>query len=103
MWASGVIKDGFWRNIYKVFSYRSVSSVYKHVRRKFHIFDVRAKWTKSDDEQLKQLTLTYPSKWTQIGELMGRMPEDCRDRYRNYLVVGENRKKVIGPKTRWTN
>ena len=23
---------------------------------------------------------------------MGRMPEDCRDRYRNYLVVGENRK-----------
>ena len=43
----------------KVFSYRSVSSVYKHVRRKFHIFDVRAKWTKSDDEQLKQLTLTY--------------------------------------------
>lgn len=93
VWASGVIKDGFWRNIYKVFSYRSVSSVYKHVRRKFHIFDVRAKWTKSDDEQLKQLTLTYPSKWTQIGELMGRMPEDCRDRYRNYLVVGENRKK----------
>ena len=73
MWASGVIKDGFWRNIYKVFSYRSVSSVYKHVRRKFHIFDVRAKWTKSDDEQLKQLTLTYPSKWTQIGELM----EEC--------------------------
>ena len=91
IWSNVRKKDKFWENLTRVLPYRSRASVYKHVRRQYHVFDVRAKWTKQDDELLRRWGTTHEGKWKQIGEAMGRMPEDCRDRWRNYVKCGENR------------
>ena len=91
VWSNERKKDNFWESLVRVLPYRSRASVYKHVRRIYHVFDVRAKWTEEDDALLKKLALTHEGKWKQIGEAMGRMPEDCRDRWRNYVKCGDNR------------
>lgn len=91
IWANERTKDNFWESLTKVLPYRSHASVYKHVRRQYHVFEVRGKWTKEDDELLAKLALTREGHWKEIGEMMGRMPEDCRDRWRNYVKCGDNR------------
>lgn len=93
VWCMDKPKDRFWENLTKVLPYRSRASVYKHVRRQFHVFRVRATWNKEEDEQLRSLAEQSPTltNWKRIGETMNRMPEDCRDRWRNYLKCGENR------------
>lgn len=91
VWTSEKTKDNFWECITKVLPYRSRASIYKHVRRQYHIFDIRAKWTSEEDELLRKLTQGGETNWKKIGEAMNRMPEDCRDRWRNYVKCGENR------------
>ncbi|CCU82948.1 transcription factor [Blumeria hordei DH14] len=63
-------------------------------RRKFHNYDARGAWTAAQDEDLKALYDQYPNKWTTIGQIINRFPEDCRDRWRNYLVCGDNMRSV---------
>ncbi|KAK6462702.1 hypothetical protein DFJ63DRAFT_313832 [Scheffersomyces coipomensis] len=91
IWSNERKKDNFWESLTRVLPYRSRASVYKHIRRQYHVFEVRAKWTKEDDQLLQKLSLTHEGKWKLIGEAMGRMPEDCRDRWRNYVKCGDNR------------
>lgn len=91
IWSSKRQKDNFWEALTRVLPYRSRASVYKHVRRQYHVFSVRAKWTPQEDAELSQWGQTHEGKWKQIGEAMGRMPEDCRDRWRNYVKCGDNR------------
>lgn len=91
IWSNERKKDNFWESLTRVLPYRSRASVYKHVRRQYHVFDVRAKWTKEDDEVLRKLASTKEGNWKEIGDTMGRMPEDCRDRWRNYVKCGDNR------------
>ncbi|KAG7662139.1 REB1 [[Candida] subhashii] len=91
IWSNERRKDNFWESLHRVLPYRSRSSVYKHIRRQYHVFDVRARWTKEDDDLLRRLGNTHVGKWKQIGEIMGRMPEDCRDRWRNYVKCGDSR------------
>ena len=92
IWSTdGVIRDGFWANLSKVLPYRTRSSIYKHIRRKYHIFEQRGKWTPEEDQELARLCLEKEGHWTEVGKLLGRMPEDCRDRWRNYMKCGSKR------------
>ncbi|RLV83309.1 DNA-binding protein REB1 [Meyerozyma sp. JA9] len=91
IWSNERKKDNFWESLTRVLPYRSRASVYKHVRRQYHVFEVRAKWSKEDDEFLRKLAQTKQGNWKEIGDIMGRMPEDCRDRWRNYVKCGDNR------------
>lgn len=91
VWTHGRLKDTFWINLTRVFPYRSRASVYKHVKRQYHVYNIRGTWTKEDDALLRELVQSRPGNWKSIGETMGRMPEDCRDRWRNYLKCGDNR------------
>lgn len=91
IWSNERKKDKFWESLTRVLPYRSRASIYKHVRRQYHVFEVRAKWTKEDDITLSKLATETECKWKTIGLLMQRMPEDCRDRWRNYVKCGENR------------
>lgn len=61
-------------------------------RRKFHNFD-RGPWTEEEDTELRDLYEKTPGKWVQIGPLLNRFPEDCRDRWRNYVVCGDKQRK----------
>ncbi|CAN3358017.1 hypothetical protein DICA2_C16248 [Diutina catenulata] len=85
IWSRQRKKDGFWEALVRVLPYRSRASVYKHVRRQYHVFPVRARWSEAEDARLRSLATTMESQWKEIGQLMGRMPEDCRDRWRNYV------------------
>jgi len=91
VWSNERTKDNFWESVTKALPYRSRASVYKHVRRQYHVFDIRARWTPEEDELLKKLAVTCKTNWKKVGEIMNRMPEDCRDRWRNYVKCGDNR------------
>lgn len=64
--------------------------VIKACRRKYHEFAARGKWTVEDEADLKRQYDLHPNQWKAIGEALNRLPEDCRDRWRNYLVCGDN-------------
>ncbi|KAL1311021.1 hypothetical protein AAFC00_001239 [Neodothiora populina] len=51
----------------------------------------RGKWTKEQDALLSAAQAEKPNKWVWIGSRVGRWPEDCRDRWRNFLALGEAR------------
>jgi len=91
VWGNNRRKDEFWDSICSAVPNRSRASVYKHVRRSCHIFQQRAKWTAEEDAELAELVKAKGNKWKDIGEAMGRMGEDCRDRYRNYVKCGNSR------------
>ncbi|TGO56653.1 hypothetical protein BCON_0075g00440 [Botryotinia convoluta] len=56
-------------------------------RRNFHNYAARGVWTPEQDEELMELFKTMPKKWSLIGARLNRLPDDCRDRWRNYLSV----------------
>lgn len=91
VWAAERTKDSFWELAMRIFPYRLRALVYKHMRRQFHHFSVRAKWTREEDLLLEKLAVLCAQNWKHIGEAMRRMPEDCRDRWRNYVKCGDNR------------
>ncbi|AAS50679.1 ABL092Wp [Eremothecium gossypii ATCC 10895] len=91
IWSNERRKDDFWTNICRVLPYRTRSSIYKHVRRKYHIFEQRGKWTPEEDAELARWCMEKEGQWSNIGKVLGRMPEDCRDRWRNYIKCGASR------------
>lgn len=49
---------------------------------------LQGKWSKEEDEQLRQLVGEKGSKWAEISHSLGRLPEGCRDRWRE-LKLGD--------------
>lgn len=93
--ARDTIGQEFWKEAYQCLPNRNAKAMQRHLRRKYHNFEARGKWTAEEDETLEQAYTVTPNKWTSIGERMGRMPEDCRDRWRNYVSCGTNRKMAV--------
>ncbi|KAG0683624.1 hypothetical protein C6P42_000652 [Pichia californica] len=91
IWGNMRKKDKFWEILHKVIPNRTRSSLYKHVRRTYHIFEKRGVWTEEEDLKLAELCKENEGKWKFIGDSMKRMPEDCRDRWRNYVKCGSKR------------
>ncbi|KAK9433779.1 hypothetical protein V1505DRAFT_362131 [Lipomyces doorenjongii] len=91
VWANERKKDNFWDAVASALPHRTRASVYKHVRRKYHPYELRGKWSAEDDSTLKRMVEMHGAQWKTIGRLIGRMPEDCRDRWRNYVKCGTNR------------
>lgn len=91
IWGNERKKDKFWEILHSVLPNRTRSSLYKHVRRTYHIFEKRGVWSSEEDLKLAELAKTCEGKWRLIGEKLKRMPEDCRDRWRNYVKCGAQR------------
>ncbi|KAK3951632.1 hypothetical protein QBC32DRAFT_370999 [Pseudoneurospora amorphoporcata] len=64
-----------------------------YCRQNFHNFPARGSWTKEQDEELESMLKIHGQKWTLIGGLINRFPDDVRDRYRNYLACGGKNRK----------
>ena len=79
-------------DVHDILPYRSRMSVQKFCRRRFHNY-TRGTWSAEEDEMLKQAVAEKGKAWKEVGDLLGRMPEDCRDRWRNYLVNSEHRNR----------
>ena len=75
----------FWNEVSDVLPYRTRHSLQRLCRRRFHNFTKRGKWTEEEDKELREAHAQHGNKWKVIGEQIERMPEDCRDRWRNYL------------------
>ena len=69
------------------------SYVQRFCRRKFHNFSARGTWTPEEDEMLRRAVSEKGTSWKIVGEMIDRFPEDCRDRYRNYLANAEHRNR----------
>lgn len=91
MWANERKKDNFWDEVSTALPHRTRASVYKHVRRVYHTYEQRGKWTAEEDNELRHFVEEFGMSWKTIGVHIGRMPEDCRDRWRNYVKCGQNR------------
>ncbi|KUJ14908.1 uncharacterized protein LY89DRAFT_720347 [Mollisia scopiformis] len=66
------------------------------LRRNYHNWESRGKWTKEQDEELKRLYEVHksdPAKWRKIGAMMNKYNEDVRDRWRDYVVCGDKMKE----------
>lgn len=84
-----------WNEVGAALPDRPRQSILKVCRRRFHNYGVRGKWTDEDDRDLEDLNEQYPKRWKQIAQIMNRHPEDIRDRWRNYVVCGDNQKKSV--------
>ena len=74
----------------ELFPGQRVTYIQRALRRKFHNFSARGTWTAEEDEELKNAVAEKGTSWKAVGEMIERYPEDCRDRWRNYLTH-ENR------------
>lgn len=86
-------EGSFWAQVFDLLPRRKDRrSVRLTCRRRYHNFERRGKWEPEDDEDLKAAYAKDPNKWTKIGEAINRMPEDCKDRWQNYLACGDRRR-----------
>ena len=74
----------------ELFPGQRITYIQRALRRKFHNFSARGTWTAEEDEELKNAVAEKGTSWKAVGEMIERYPEDCRDRWRNYLTR-ENR------------
>lgn len=82
-----------WNGLAQSLPHRNRKALQRGMRVRYHNFGARGKWTADEDEKLREAYDVKPQKWTYIGGMVGRMPEDCKDRWRNLLVYGDNRRK----------
>ncbi|KAK0667476.1 putative DNA-binding protein [Cercophora samala] len=87
-----------WAAVCEACPSRSRLKLQKFCRRKFHNFVARGQWTAEQDEELQQMMKIHGNKWTVIGGLINRHPQDVRDRWRDYIVCQD---KVV--KHEWSN
>ncbi|EIW82339.1 hypothetical protein CONPUDRAFT_55123 [Coniophora puteana RWD-64-598 SS2] len=92
------MKDNvFWSEITSSVPQRPIIAVYHYVRRAYHPKKHQGKWSPEEDGLLKQAVTDLGQQWEKVGEVVGRMSSDCRDRYRNHIAHRDIR--VSGP---WT-
>lgn len=84
--------NNFWDMVFDLLPQRKDRrSVRLTCRRRYHNYQSRGQWSAEDDEVLRQAYERAPNKWSTIGQEIGRMPEDCKDRYQNYVGCGDKR------------
>ena len=87
--------NGFWGDIVAALPNRPRQSVIRFVRRQWHNYSSRGTWTASEDKLLHDAYELKPNRWKEIGLHIGRMPDDCRDRWRNYVRYGSQLRKDV--------
>lgn len=96
--ANKEIVKQFWAYMYEQVPDVPKTKLQNHCRRNFHNFEARGTWTEEADQDLRDAYERNPGKWKQIGAELNRFSEDCRDRWRNYLICGDKQKKATWDK-----
>ncbi|KAK1767317.1 hypothetical protein QBC33DRAFT_537974 [Phialemonium atrogriseum] len=79
-----------WQRVQNACPTRPRKKLINWSRLQFHNFVGRGRWTAEQDEELRQMVKIHGKKWSVIGGLINRHPNDARDRWRNYLVCSDN-------------
>ncbi|KAI0475397.1 hypothetical protein GGR56DRAFT_511367 [Xylariaceae sp. FL0804] len=82
----------FWEVILATCPQRPRQKVINTCRRKWHNFAARGTWTPEQHAELKRYYEQYGPKYTKIGKIINRYSEDVRDRVRNYILCGDERR-----------
>lgn len=83
----------FWDSVHATCPNRLRQKVINQCRRKYHNFVARGTWTPEQNDELAQMYELHGNKYTVIGKLINRHPEDVRDRVRNYIICGNNMRR----------
>ncbi|KAK9817342.1 hypothetical protein WJX74_005162 [Apatococcus lobatus] len=75
-------QSGPWQVISKALPHRTTASVWACGTRMLHVNNYKGKWEKDDDNALLEFVQNDGPRWTEIGNLLGRLPEGCRDRWK---------------------
>ena len=81
--------SSFWTELIDILPYRTRSAIQKCCRRQFHPYEKRGSWTKDEDRMLREAIELKGKSWVAVGQMCDRLPEDCRDRYRNHICSAE--------------
>jgi hypothetical protein len=87
------LHEDLWSRIGEACPTRPRQKLLNWCRQKFHNFVARGTWTPEQDEELRQMVKQHGTKWSVVGQLINRHQKDVRDRWRNYLVAGNNQRK----------
>ena len=86
-----IVSTELFRGFHESLPYRPRMSVQRCVRRRFHNYTARGTWTEEEDEELRKAIAEKGKRWKEVGEMIDRMPGDCRDRWRDYILNAEHR------------
>lgn len=81
-------EKSIWCSISEKLPNRSVQSIHNFVKRVVHPGNYKGEWTQSDIESLHFYVKEKGTKWVEISEILGRTPENCKDKYKE--IGGEN-------------
>lgn len=81
--------SSFWTELVEMLPYRTRPAIQKCCRRQFHPYEKRGSWTEDEDRMLREAIELKGKSWVAVGQICDRLPEDCRDRYRNYICNAE--------------
>lgn len=87
------LHEELWSRVLDACPTRQRRKLLNWCRQKYHNFVARATWTPEQDQELREMVKHHGTKWSVIGQLINRHQKDVRDRWRNYLVAGENQRK----------
>ncbi|KAK4545142.1 hypothetical protein LTR36_003693 [Oleoguttula mirabilis] len=73
---------------------RTKEAIRKFCRRRYSA-NTTGPWTAEEDERLRRAYAQMPNKWMEIGDLVDRSGEACRDRWRDHVQYGDG--KLTGP------
>lgn len=80
----------FYVALAKSLELRPLSSVYAHARRAFDPLSNLGPWSKEEDAKLRVACAEHGNQWMTISAQVGRYHQDCKDRWRNKLLLSEN-------------
>ncbi|KAI6780777.1 myb-like DNA-binding domain-containing protein [Emericellopsis cladophorae] len=92
---AGEMHAELWNRLFERCPDRHRQKVINTCRKNFHNFVARGAWDEAQDDELRGLIEKHGKAWSHIAALLNRHPEDLRDRFRNYIVCGDNQKKDV--------
>lgn len=78
-----------WTQIASSLPDRKRTSVFDHARRRFSTVNYQGRWTKEEEARLRDLYQAHGSDWVEIGLKLNKLPQSCRDKWRQ--IKNENR------------
>lgn len=80
---------GFWSYLTSSLQNRPIISIYNHIKRLYDTRSKKGQWTPEEDKLLVRGVKEFGRSWIKVGEVVDRLPGDCRDRWRDYIEVRE--------------
>lgn len=76
----------FKQAVHEALPHRPKPAIRKFCQRRYHNLE-RGAWSAEDDDSLRRAHAANPGAWTQISALVGRTAADCKDRWKNSLML----------------